>query len=77
VSLVVSSGVPRVTVPNIVGRPLTDARRLLAEAGLQLGPVAVDSSAVALPNTVLLQDPGAGETAGAGGEVRITVAGIR
>jgi beta-lactam-binding protein with PASTA domain len=64
-------------VPNVVGQPLVNARRLIAAAGLQLGPVAVDSAAVALPNTVLLQDPGAGETASAGGAVRITVAGIR
>ena len=76
VGLVVSSGRVDVRVPVLVGRPLDDARRLLAAAGLALGEVAVDPRAVDLPNTVVLQDPGAGESAAGGSAVRLTVAGI-
>ena len=76
VNLVVSSGRADVRVPVLVGRPLDDARRLLAEAGLVAGDVLVDPRAVDLPNTVVLQDPGAGELVGAGSPVRLRVAGI-
>jgi serine/threonine-protein kinase len=76
VSLVVSAGAPAVLVPVLVGRPLDDARRLILAAGLALGQITVDPRAVELPNTVLLQDPGAGESANAGSAVNLTVAGI-
>jgi len=76
VNLVLSAGAPAVLVPVLVGRPVDDARRLIVEAGLTVGQISVDSRAVELPNTVTLQDPGAGESAPAGSAVRLIVAGI-
>ena len=76
VDLVVSSGRSDVHVPVLVGRPLADAQRMVAEAGLTLGDVTVDPRAVYLPNTVVLQDPGAGERVGGGSVVRLVIAGI-
>ena len=76
VDLVVSTGPPRVVVPALVGRPLDDARRLLAQAGLEAGEVTVDSLAFDLPNTVTAQSLAAGSSVPAGTAVRLTVAGI-
>lgn len=76
VNLVLSAGAPAVLVPVLVGRPVDDARRLIVEAGLVVGQISVDSRAVELPNTVTLQDPGAGESAPSGSAVRLTIAGI-
>ena len=76
VNLVLSAGAPAVLVPVLVGRPVDDARRLIVEAGLLVGQISVNSRAVELPNTVTLQDPGAGESAPAGSPVRLTIAGI-
>jgi serine/threonine-protein kinase len=76
VDLVVSSGPPLVSVPDVVGRPLDDARRLLVQAGLQVGAIAVDSMAFDLPNTVTAQSAVAGTNLPTGNAVRLTVAGI-
>lgn len=63
VSIVVSQGtsVDRVSVPDVVGKPLTDAGRLLANKGLKVGAINYQISNTLLPNTVLDQYPRAGE----------------
>lgn len=76
VDLVVSSGAPLVAVPAVVGRPLDDARRLLAQGGLRVGAITVDSLAFDLPNTVVAQSLAPGSAVTAGAAVGLTVAGI-
>jgi serine/threonine-protein kinase len=76
VNLVISSGPPLVPVPSVVGRPLDDARRLLAQAGLETGQITVDTLTFELPNTVTSQSVAAGSSLAAGAAVRLSVAGI-
>ena len=75
VELVVSNGPPRATVPDVVGRPIEEARRLLQQAGFETGQVAPDPAAVDLPNTVTTQSLPAGASAAVGTAVNLGVAG--
>jgi serine/threonine-protein kinase len=74
VSLVVSSGPPRevVGVPNVVGRPLDDARSGLASLELQ-ATIRYEFSTAYLPNTVIRQVPEAGEKVKQGTAVQLVV----
>jgi serine/threonine-protein kinase len=68
----VSLGRPIVEVPNIVGRKLADAAKLLDEFGLRLGQRTGQFSTEE-PGTVLSQDPGSGREARSGDRVDVTV----
>jgi serine/threonine-protein kinase len=72
VTLVVSSGPPRVSVPDVVGQTQREATRTLEDAGFE---VAVDRSenANVREGTVLAQDPSQGQLR-KGSTVRIVVA---
>lgn len=63
VSIIVSQGasVDRVLVPDVIGKPLTEAGRILANHGLKIGTVNYQPSQMLLPNTVLDQFPRPGE----------------
>lgn len=75
VSLVVSTGPTTIIVPDVVGRPLSEASRLLRQVGLTAGDVSygnpnaiADAAAV-----VTAQSPGAGSQTMAGARVNMTV----
>lgn len=63
IAVVVSQGASsnRVTVPEVIGKPLREAGRILANHGLKLGAVNYQVSSTLLPNTVLDQYPRPGE----------------
>ena len=62
-----------VPAPEVVGRDLTDARKILAGANLTLGQISkVNSDAE--PDTVLRQDPVAGTDVSVGTQVNVSVA---
>ena len=63
VSLVVSQGAvsQKVKVPDIGGKPLSEATALLKAMGLQVGNITYLQSSSLLPNTVVEQFPRAGE----------------
>jgi beta-lactam-binding protein with PASTA domain len=63
VSLVVSQAASsdRVRVPDVIGKPLAEAGRVLAANGLKLGVINYQPAPEFLPNTVLDQYPRAGE----------------
>jgi eukaryotic-like serine/threonine-protein kinase len=67
----VSTGKPKVSVPDVVGRTLDDARTLLQGKGLRVNSVDVYSQEPV--GTVIAQDPGGGETVVRGTQVRINV----
>jgi serine/threonine-protein kinase len=73
VTLVVSTGPEQVTVPNVVGADVDDARDQLESAGLT-ADVRREEDPDAEPGTVLRQDPGADEEVEAGSEVTLVVA---
>lgn len=76
VSIVVSqgAGADRVEVPDVVGKPLTEAGRLLANRGLKLGAVTYQSAPMLLPNTVVDQYPRPGDLAEHGQTINLFVA---
>jgi serine/threonine-protein kinase len=71
VTLTVSTGKPKVKVPNVVGQDVAAALTSLAGAGLQPHIVRIFSSAQ--PDTVTAQQPHAGDSVVKGTSVRINV----
>jgi eukaryotic-like serine/threonine-protein kinase len=72
VTLFVSSGPQKATVPSVVGQSQDSASAELANVGLKVSIVPQDSTET--PGTVLSQDPAAGTQAARGSTVTITVA---
>ncbi|MGW3685903.1 Stk1 family PASTA domain-containing Ser/Thr kinase [Streptomyces sp. NPDC005125] len=73
VTVVVSSGAPKVEVPDVTEKSEESARKNLEEKGFTVRVVTSESSA-AEPGTVLDQDPKGGTKAEPESEVKITVA---
>jgi serine/threonine-protein kinase len=71
VTLTVSTGKPKVKVPNVVGQDVASALTALASAGLQPHIARIYSSAQ--PDTVTAQQPHAGDSVVKGTNVRINV----
>ncbi|MBA2460656.1 MAG: Stk1 family PASTA domain-containing Ser/Thr kinase [Actinobacteria bacterium] len=71
VTIVVSSGKPKVRVPNLVGRGRDEAVALLSDVNLQANVVEVNSPRE--PGVVLATAPKAGETVVEGTQVRLNV----
>jgi len=76
ISVVISQGKEsdRIIVPNLIGRILPEAQKLLLQRGLKLGNVSFQESLELLPNTVLEQYPRAGDLVGLGQPVDLFVA---
>ena len=72
-TLVISSGKERVTVPGVVGQDIDDARGTLDDLGLKVSTKEVASDSQD-PGTVLTQDPAGGATVAKGSSVTLTVA---
>jgi serine/threonine-protein kinase len=72
VTLVVSSGAPKVKVPDVVHQSDTNAKNTLANAGFQVREE-TDQNSTAPPNTVVRQNPQAGTLAAHGATVTIFV----
>ena len=69
-----SAGPSRIEVPDLVGRPYTEARSMLEQIGLSAGRAIVDSTSLGLPGSVVAQQPAARARVRAGSAVRLTVA---
>lgn len=63
ISVVVSQGisVDRLAVPDVVGKTLSEAGKILADHSLRIGTVTYQSSPTLLPNTIVDQYPRSGE----------------
>jgi serine/threonine-protein kinase len=60
VSLVISLGVVgpnEVSTPDVVGKPLSEAQKILTSAGLSIGKITFQPNSQLVPNTVLEQYP--------------------
>jgi beta-lactam-binding protein with PASTA domain len=62
-----------VTVPNLVGMSLTNAKTAVANAGLTEGTISFNNQGVS--NTVLTQDPAANTSVSEGTAVNVTSSG--
>ena len=71
VVLKVSTGKPKVPVPDLIGKSRDDAIAMLVKAGLEPNPQPVPSDQAA--DTVVAQDPHAGVVVVAGSRVRINI----
>ncbi len=60
VTLVISRGPPLVEMPDLVGKPLADARRLLEDRGLVIAQLTTVGSAGVEPGVVIQQTPASG-----------------
>lgn len=73
VDLVISSGPPPVTVPNVVGQTRTLATTALTGVGLVLGTVTTSSSSTVSSGEVISESPTAGTSVSAGAAVNLVV----
>jgi beta-lactam-binding protein with PASTA domain len=79
ISIVVSAGVPsagEISVPNLVGKPLPEAQRIISNSGFVLGRITFQPSTRLVPNTVLEQYPRGNETAVKGSHIDLFVSAI-
>jgi serine/threonine-protein kinase len=77
VAVLVSQGsaTGQVEVPDVIGRTMTEAGRILANSGLRIGNVSYEVSATLLPNTVVDQYPRGGSLLAYGEAVDVFVVG--
>src|SRR5438552_4191080 len=73
INLVVSKGPQRLQMPNLVGRPLPDARRLLQDMGATLSEVRNTTATDIEPGIVIDQSPRAGAQMRANDPISVTV----
>ena len=62
-----------IIVPDLIGKSLTEARKILADSSLIIGKVNYQPSATLLPNTILDQYPSAGNSLNSGDVVDLFV----
>ena len=74
VTLFVSVGAANVTVPDLTGLSVDDARELLGQSGLVLGSTRTRSQAGHEPGMIFDQSPAAGTLAAPGAAVNVTIA---
>jgi len=73
-ALVVSRGAPTISVPDLLGMSIADARTRLELDGLQLGTPTRHTTTDGAPGTIIAQRPAAGTLASPGTVVDIVVA---
>jgi serine/threonine-protein kinase len=74
VSLIVTAAPVNVVVPNIIGLALSLATDAIRASGLQLGVVGRQQSGAAPPDTVIQQNPAAGQQVAPGTSVSLVLA---
>lgn len=75
ITLYVSKGITKVTVPDVTGSDVDTARAEITAAGLEVGSVTEDDgSSGQTPGTVVGQDPGGGASVAKGSSVDLVVA---
>ncbi|MEI8032587.1 MAG: PASTA domain-containing protein [Chlorobiaceae bacterium] len=68
-----SEGTKKVIVPDLLGKSLSQARLAIASAGLTLGKVTTEYSALLIPSTVISQKPAVSAYVSPGQTVELTV----
>ncbi len=73
VSLSIGHSVGSITVPNLIGKSLSEAEIVLADSSLKVGKINYQTSISLLPNTVLDQYPSKGNKANPGDAIDLFV----
>jgi serine/threonine-protein kinase len=75
VDLVLSAGPAELSMPDVIGRDLAEAKSTLEQLGLAVGEVTYDSTSVAPNGQVLEQNPASGTQIAPGTTVTLRVSG--
>ncbi len=62
-----------IVVPDLIGKSLTEAKKILADSSLIIGKINYQQSATLLPNTILDQYPSSGNTLNPGNAIDLFV----
>jgi serine/threonine-protein kinase len=62
-----------IIVPDLIGKSLTEARKILADSSLIIGKINFQPSSTLLPNTILDQYPSSGNSLNSGNAVDLFV----
>jgi serine/threonine-protein kinase len=73
VDIVLSKGPATVQVPDLYGRTIGEARSMMEQIGLRIAGISRDTSSIQPENTVIRQQPAAGQSIAAGAPVSLTV----
>jgi len=73
VTISVGRGGGSIIVPDLIGKSLTEARKILADSSLIIGKINYQPSATLLPNTILDQYPSSGNSLNSGNGVDLFV----
>jgi beta-lactam-binding protein with PASTA domain len=73
VDIVLSKGPATVQLPDLYGRSVGEARSMIEQIGLRIAGISRDTSSLQPENTVIRQQPAAGQNVSAGGPVSLTV----
>jgi serine/threonine-protein kinase len=73
VTVSIGKGFGDIEVPDLIGKSLTEARRVLADSSLKVGKINFQFSSTLLPNTVLDQYPAPGNKLNSGDEVDLFI----
>ena len=77
VDISVSRGPMTAQIPNLIGQTLPQARTRLQTLGLTVGTVEIDTTSIEVANTVISQEPGAGQSVMSGAMVKLVISGRR
>lgn len=69
ISVSIGRGMGDITVPDLIGKSLTEARKILSDSTLTIGKINYQISSTLLPNTVLDQYPAPGNKLNVGNAV--------
>ncbi len=73
VSLSIGHSTGSITVPNLIGKSLSEAEKVLADSSLKVGKINYQTSISLLPNTVLDQYPSKGNKANPGDSIDLFI----
>lgn len=73
VSISAGTGGGTIIVPDLIGKSLTEAKKILADSSLIIGKINYQPSATLLPNTILDQYPSSGNSVNPGNAVDLFV----
>jgi serine/threonine-protein kinase len=73
VTISVGRGGGSIIVPDLIGKSLTEARKILADSSLIIGKINYQPSSTLLPNTILDQYPSSGNSLNSGNAVDLFV----
>jgi serine/threonine-protein kinase len=73
VSYSIGTAVGTITVPNLIGKSLAEAQKILADSSLKVGKINYQVSFSLLPNTVLDQYPSKGNKVNAGDTIDLFI----